>query len=91
MIKLGPLAKQAINKQFPNNWKTLAVMMNIPYNMYGDTEADLPEDMSIEIEFTDTITLEIKADNSIKTTGAVPIEMIGQLIVELAQKADTEK
>ena len=88
MIKLGKLAEHAMNKEFPNNWKSLAVMMNIPYSMYGDGEDDLPEDASIEIEFSDTDVLTIKADNSISTTSQLPNEMVGQLIVELAQKVD---
>jgi len=86
MIKIGQLAQAAINKQFPDNWKSLAVMMNIPFTMYDDDEDSLPEDTSIEIEFSDTVTLTIKADNSITTTATIPNEMVGQMIVELAQQ-----
>lgn len=89
MIKIGQLAEQAINKQFPDNWKSLAIMMNIPFTMYDDEEDSLPEDTSIEIEFSDAVILIIKSDNSITTTATVPNEMIGQLIVELAQQTST--
>lgn len=86
MIKIGQLAQRAIDKQFPDNWKSLAVMMNIPFTMYNDGEDDLPEDMSIEIEFSDDDILTIKADGSISTTSTLPNDMIGQMIVELAQQ-----
>lgn len=86
MIKMGPLAQRAMDKQFPDNWKSLAVMMNIPFTMYNDGEDDLPEDMSIEIEFSDSDILTIKADNSISTTSRLENNMIGQMIVEIAQK-----
>ena len=86
MIKIGQLAQRAIDKQFPDNWKSLAVMMNIPFTMYNDGEDDLSEDMSIEIEFSDDDILTIKADGSISTTSTLPNDMIGQMIVELAQQ-----
>jgi len=91
MIKLGPLVQQTVDGKFPNNWKSLAVMLNVPYEMYNDGEDDLPEDMSIEIEFSDTITLNINANNSISTTAPIENEMIAQIVVNLANIAREEK
>ena len=88
MIKLGPLAQQAINKEFPDNWKTLAIMLNVPFTMYPESEEDQklqPDDVSIEIEFSDTKILTINADNSIGTTASLSNDVIGQLLVEIAQ------
>lgn len=87
MIKLGKLTETAMNRQFPDNWKSLAIMMNIPFTMYDDDENSLPEDTSIDIEFNENVTLTIKADNSIKTTAPVNNEMIAQMIVDFAQQS----
>lgn len=91
MIKLGQLAKHAMDKEFPNNWKSIAIMLNVPFTMYNDKEEDLPEDKAIEIEFSDTITLTISANGSIATTASIPKEMIAQMIVELANEAKQAK
>jgi len=81
MIKLGQLAEQAMNKSFPDNWKTMAIMMNVPFTMYDD-------DKEIEIEFSDTDILSIKADNSVSVQSPLPNETIAQLIVDIATKVD---
>lgn len=84
MIKLGRMTEQAINKQFPDNWKTMAIMMNIPFEMYDD-------DKVISIEISNTISIDIKADNSFSSNAPIPKELIAQLIVEAATLNDEAK
>ena len=79
MIKLGPQTEQALNKQFPDNWKAIAIMMNIPCE-YDE------KSKTLTIEFSDTAFLEIDEHNAASTNCSLPKEMVAQLIVELAKQ-----
>ena len=83
MIKLGKLTEQALNKQFPDNWKSMAVMMNYKVEMYD-------KDRVVSIEISPTTSIDIRADNTISTNAPVPKELIAQLIVEAAKLEDSK-
>jgi len=79
MIKLGPQTEQALNKEFPDNWKSMAIMMNIPCEY-------IQEEKVLSINFSDTVYLDIHANNTFETNAQLQPTMIAQLIVDLAKQ-----
>ena len=75
MIKLGKLTESSLNKQFPDNWKSIAVMMALPWEMFDNDEV-------ISIEIDNNTSVDIHADNSFTCTAPLPKEIVAQLIVE---------
>ena len=92
MIKMGPLVQKSLNRKFPDNWKSLAIMMNIPFTSYpeeDDEDNDTKIGMqSIDIEFSDTNVLTIYPDNSVETNAPLTNEMVAEILINMAELED---
>ena len=77
MIQLGQLSEQILNKEYPDNWKALATMMNLKFEEVGD---------EIDIEFPNDKVLTVRKDNSIATTASLEPKAIVQIIIDFAKQ-----
>jgi len=84
MIKLGKLTKSALNKEFPDRWKSIATMLRLPWEMYDNNK-------TISIELSDIVSVDIKEDNSFTSNAEIPSELVAQLLMAAVQSSKKEK
>lgn len=77
-IKLGKLAEQAINLNFPECWQSLATILGLKVE-YDETL----NQVRIEVGLDDIV---IKPDNSISCDISLTKEILSQIIIEAAKQ-----
>lgn len=82
-ILLGPLVQNAIKKEFPDKWISLANLSGLEYELNKDTKTIYIYVGNEEISITE--------EGSISTTTVVNTETITQIIIQALQKHKKEK
>lgn len=81
-ILLGPLVRNAIKKEFPDKWISLANLSGLEYELNKDTKTIYIYVGNEEISITE--------EGSISTTTVVNTETITQIIIQALHKHKKE-